>query len=233
MKIFFVICCLIFGSISYANFSSGLGYIRPSDYRVNNYISPLPFGLSVVPMIGYRGERLTVLGPNVSYSFVKGKISAGLRVRAVGDRYESAGIARRDTAINGGAFLRLLFLTINYGRDLTSRYNGDLLSARLAWRFKLPASFLFNPAIVREFVSKKFVNYYYGVESYEATTYSAYQGQSAQNTIVNGNLIYMIDQSNSLAFNYSHKFFDREIYTSPTVDKRNYGTTSFFWNYKF
>ena len=233
MKYAIVLWSLIFIFPAQAGFIGGIGYIRPDEYRFDNDINSLPFGWSIVPMIAYRGERLNVLGPNVSYLFVKRILSFGLRVNATGDRYKSEGVRKRDTAINGGAFVKLFFLTVNFGRDLSSKYNGHTASASIGWRFKLLENILFNPSVTQRFLSEKYVNYYYGVESSESGRFPVYQTTKAENIIVKLGLTYLLNENNSVATNYSYKFFDRVIYNSPTVSKKSYGTLSLFWNYKF
>ncbi len=233
MKKFFFGLLLISSFNIAAGFTVGLGYIKPQEYRVGNNINPLPFGLSIVPMFAYRGERLSILGPTVSYSLLKGPIGFGLRLNPTGDRYESDGIETRDTAINGGVFLRLLFLTLNYGRDLSSTYNSYTASATLSWRFKILENLFFSPGVTQRLLSRKYVNYYYGIRSTEAGRFSPYQTGDAQNTTLRLGLDYSLNKNNSISSNYSHRFFDPKIYRSPTVGKKSHGTISIFWNYTF
>ena len=216
-----------------ARFVGGIGYIQPGQYRVDNEINPLPLGISVVPMIFYRGERLSVLGPNVSYSLLKGPINFALRVGATGDRYKTESLKQRDAAINAGFSLRLLFLTLNYGSDISNVFDGNTMSVSIGWRFTLTESLFFIPSIKKEFQNSSYVNYYYGVSRDEAGRFSAYKVNNAVNDIYGVGFTYILDPLQSLSLNYSYKVFDQVIFDSPTINEDSYGRFSLFWNYKF
>jgi len=216
-----------------ARFVGGIGYIQPGEYRVDNEINPLPLGISVVPMIFYRGERLSVLGPNLSYSLIKGPINFALSVGATGDRYKTESLEQRDAAINAGFSLRLLFLTLNYASDVSNVFDGNTMSAGIGWRFQLTQSLFFTPSIKKEFLNSSYVNYYYGVSTDEAGRFTSYRVNSAVNDIYAIGLTYILNPIQSFSLNYSYKVFDQVIFDSPTINEKSYGRLSFFWNYKF
>ena len=212
-------------------FISGLGYIKPGEFRVDNEINPLPLGLSFVPMIAYRGERLSVFGPNINYALIKGAISLGLRLNTSGDPFKSHEINQSGTAINGGVSLRLLFLTLNYESDISNVYDGNLMKASIGWRFPLFDNLMFTPNFGKEFLNHSYVNHYFGVEKSEVGYFSFYETNSAVNDHYGFGLIFKLTEMNSLSLNYSFKKLDKVIYDSPTVSKKEYDTFSVFWSY--
>jgi len=235
MKTILLIIILSLSFSVQANFIGGIGYIQPGQYRVDNEINPLPLGTSIVPMIFYRGERLTVLGPNVSYALLKGMFSVSVNLTATGDRYETESIEMRDTAINGGVSLRIMFLTLNYGSDISNVYQGNTANINIGWRFKISENLFFSPSVGKEFLNQGFVNFYYGVSDKEASLgrFTSYKVGNAVNDNYRAGITYVLNERNSFVVNYSYKVFDNVIFDSPTINERAYGTTSLFWNYKF
>ncbi len=218
---------------AHANYIGGLGYIDREDYRVENEINPSPLGTNFLPMLAYRGERLSVFGPKINYALIKGAFGLGLTLSPSGDRYKARDLDQRDGAINAGVSLRLLFLSLSYSADITHVHKGQTAKASLGWRFALSKQLLFAPRISKEFLSKSFVNYYYGIAADEVGEFSFYEAQGAVNNVYGAALTYISNPKHSFTLNYSKKHFDRVIYESPTIDKKSYATTSFFWNYNF
>jgi MipA family protein len=209
----------------------GLGYIQPGEYRVDNEINPLPLGMSFVPLIAYRGERLSVLGPNINYTLLKGPISLGVRLNAAGDRYKSHDLEERDSAINAGVVLRLFFLTLSHAADVSGVYNGEVDQLTVGWRFVLSDSFSLMPRIGKEFLSHEYINYYYGVRADESAYYPTYQTNNAVNDIYSARLIYKMSEDHSFSLSFKHRVFDKVIYDSPTINKKYFSRWSMFWSY--
>ena len=232
LKIFLFLSFLLsFSAFAKSNFFSGLSYMQISDYRVDNEINPLPLGSNIIPILGYRGKHLQVLGPNIIYTFLNGPISLGLRVNATGDRYKARNLKQRNTAINGGVSVRLLFLIMNYGVDLFNVYKGNTYDIGLGWRFKLSEDFFFLPKVSKNFLNSGYVNYYYGISTGEADSFSPYQAQSAINDEYSVGGIYKFSERSSFVLNYAHTIFDQVIANSPTVSERSFDRWSFFWSY--
>ena len=203
---------------------------------MNNDVSPLPLGWNIVPMIGYFGERLQVVGPNIQYSIIKGPVlNAFTYVSALGDRYQSGNIGLRDTSLNFGLGLRLFFLTVKYGHDITGRYRGNTWEVSAAWRFELTDRISITPSYKRLYLDSRYVNFYFGISEAETTIspYSFYQGDEAVNQIFGLNTVYKLTESQSLALSGNYTVMDSEIYSSPTVSTKGYFTGSFFWNISF
>lgn len=214
-------------------FFTGLGYIQPQNYRKDNEVNPLPFGLSVFPIIAYQSRSLRVYGPFVSYALLSGPIGFNINVRVAGDNYEAHNLEPRKTGVNAGASLRLLYLTLGYGSDVSGRYRGNMLSVSLGNRFVFGNGKLaLIPRVARQFVNKSFTNYYYGVSEDEVGEFSEYSLNEAANTIYALNANYNLNEREFLTLNSSYKIFDPVIADSPTVALSQYTTWSIFYNYK-
>jgi len=212
-------------------FTTGLGYLYPEKYRRDNEINPLPFGLSVVPMIAYRGERFSLLGPRMSYRLVKGVVGLNLNVNIAGDRYKANILDQRDTAIHGGFSLLLPFISLRYEQDLSSTHNGNLVRAQLRLPLPLSQNFFLRTSFGVEFVGEEFSDYYYRVDYHEVGLFSYYNPGKERNLLFNLNATYTLTPSTALSLNWSHKRFGREIANSPTIRLKNFNTIGLFWNY--
>lgn len=213
-------------------FITGIGYIAPQEYRKDNEINPLPFGLSVVPMIAYRSKKLRVSGPNASYALKNGSIGLRLNLNMTGDRYEAYELDRRGTAVNGGVSLRLMNIILKYSSDISRVYNGNVFGISLVHRFSLGANLSLAPRITKEYLGKAFTRYYFGVEASETGQFPEYAPKEAVNDIYGMVLNYKLSLNSSLASSYSYKVFDNEIYKSPTISRSSYSTWAFFYNYE-
>ena len=229
-RLLILIALFSFEALAEGKFITGIGYIAPGRYRVDNEISPLPLGLSIFPMIAYRGERLRVLGPNISYDLIKGAFSLSAQLNAMGDRYQSHDLEKRDTAINTGLTARLLFLTISHGVDISRTYNGRVSNIGLGWPFQVTDTIRITPQISKEYLSADYVNYYFGIKEGESDYFKTYSARSAGNDIYALGFSYALSEDSSLALNYTYKKFDVVISDSPTISDSSYGTWSIFWN---
>lgn len=215
-----------------AEFTTGLGYLTQQNHRVDNEISPFPFGLNFVPMLAYQSRKWRIYGPNVSYSLLNGFFGAALHFSATGDRYQAYDVATRETAVNVGASVRILYLTLKHEIDFFHTYNGNITSLILAKPFKLSEKIVLIPGLTKKFLSKGYVNYYYGIRSDETSYFSSYKVENAVNNEWAAMLKYSMDEINSFMLSYKHIIFDRVIYDSPTVRLREYDRWGLFWNHK-
>lgn len=215
-----------------ARFITGLGYIKPEEYRTDNEENPLPFGMSVIPMIAYRGERLSVLGPRVSYALKRGAIALNINANVAGDNYKAYEVKARETAWHAGLSMRLYFLMLRFGTDVSGTHNGSISSVGVGHRFRISERLILMPSIRREFLSSTFVKYYYSVSAEEVGEFSQYDIDSnAADNVYSMSVTYVLNESNSIMINYRHRQFDKVIYDSPTIALENFDTWSVFWNY--
>lgn len=223
---------LLLPLFSYAQLSTGLGYIGLEDYRVNNEVNPLPLGISVIPAISYRSGNLNIRGPNITYNFLQGPIGFSYHLEIVGERYESQEVKLRNSAGNTGFSLRLLYLTLKHTSDFTGVYRGNITNAFLAHRFQLFDRLMFIPRIGYRYTNKSYNNYYFGVRANEVGTYSFYELENARSENAGATLIF-IGSDYSLSLSYSHTNQDQVIYDSPTVALNSYKVWSLFYNFNF
>lgn len=222
---------MFFSQYCFAKFSAGIGYIEVPEYRKDNAVSPLPFGWNTIPVISYRGESLSVFGPNIKFHLLKGPIAFDLSLKASGDRYESRDIRLRDTTVDAGFSFRLYFLNFGYHKDIARTYKDENASVGLGWRFQVSDNFLFIPSLTREFYSKEFINFYYGVQNSESSYYSAYQVDDiGTKDVLHLSFIYIIEQSGSIAFNLTQNQLGDRFTSSPTNAKDQFLVWSIFWS---
>ncbi|MEC9282235.1 MAG: MipA/OmpV family protein [Bdellovibrionota bacterium] len=222
---------LLLSSVAFAKFSAGIGYIDVPEYRKDNAVSPLPFGWNTIPLISYRGESLSIYGPNIKYHLFKGPIAFDLSLKASGDRYQSRDISLRDTSIDAGFSLRLYFLNVDYHRDVARTYKGENASIGLGWRFQISENFLFIPSVKKEFYSKEFINFYYGVKNSESIYYDSYEVYGyGSKEIIHGSLVYLLGKAERLAFNLTQNYLGDSFTDSPTNDKSQFLVWSLFWS---
>ena len=148
-----------------------------------------------IPVLGYRGERLRVLGPFVSYDVLQAEASR-LSLRAAprfqgfdesdSDFFE--GMKDRDSSLDAG-------LGFNYDRedwkfeaaamwDTLGKSDGYELSTRLGRVFRNGPVFL-EPSLAFSYLDDNNVDYYYGVRDSEQTDARvAYKGDSTVNTTI-------------------------------------------------
>lgn len=231
MKTFLITLLFSSNLLAASNFFTGLSYIQVSNYRVDNEISPLPLGSSILPIISYRGEKLQVLGPNITYSLLKGPVSFALRLNAAGDRYKARNLEQRNSTLNGGFSARLLFLSLSYGTDLLHVYNGNIAEVNLAWRFKLSETLFIIPRVGKTFLSTGFANYYYGIDADEVDSFSEYETNSAVNDQIGITASYKLSEKTSFLLNFTYTVFDRVISNSPTISEPGFSRSSLFWTY--
>lgn len=213
------------------NFITGLGYLYPEKYRRDNEINPLPFGLSVFPMIAYRGDRFSLFGPRATFRVIKGLVGLNLNVNIGGDNYKANILNQRDTAIHAGASLIIPFFSIRYEQDVSSTHNSNVL--RLTLRAPIPISkdLFIRTSLSQEFTTEKFNRYYYGVTQSEVGLFELYTPGRETSIIINMNASYKLSKSNSLNLNWTHTRFGKEIANSPTIRLKNWNTFGLFWNY--
>ncbi|MBD64644.1 MAG: hypothetical protein CME62_05530 [Halobacteriovoraceae bacterium] len=225
---------IFFNSVAYAKWITGVGYFDPGEYRVENEISPMPLGWNIVPMIGYVSPKMRVIGPRISYHIVGNKaVELRADINAIGDRYESHEVEMRDTAIDGGMSLRLMFLTFGYSADISNVYYGNNYSWGLSWRFILADNFFIIPSFTQKYFSSEYTNFYFGVKESEEGYFNAYEVDASKISTLRLTTTLKLNEKDSIAFTVSQREFEDEVYDSPTVAKKRYLSSSLFWNYSF
>lgn len=184
----------------------------------------------LLPIIGYRGENLQVLGPFVTYTLYRRdalSFDARLSPRFAG--YDDSdgdifrGMDERKETIDVG-----LGMTWEQNRwkfelaglyDALDRSNGYEWSASLGKSFRA-GRFSIEPAVGIAYQDRRLVDYYYGVENDEAATFRpAYRGDSAVNTTLGIDFSTMAFFGGMTRIGIENTWYDSEISDSPLTDE--------------
>lgn len=145
-----------------------------------------------IPIIGYQSKNLRVYGPFVDYTFARYHnvaFSALISPRFAGyDESDSkvfAGMDDRDMSLDLGVGMRFNVDKLNFHVkalvDTLGKSEGYELEARMSrrWRF---GPLVVEPSVAINYRDENYVDYYYGVESHEATSTRAYyEGEDSIN----------------------------------------------------
>jgi outer membrane protein len=219
----------------------GVGVIsRSSPYRDYNG------GVTqVIPAITYTGERLQVLGPNISYGLVgTGKLrlaAAGKYRPGVYDEDDSdylEGMGDRDSTFTAGLALQAELpqgfdLALSYEHDVLDRVGGGEARVAIDKSFQL-GTFRFSPELGVNWLAQDLADYDFGVPQDKATAdRPAYRVNSTFTVDVGVGVLYEITTEWLVVMSVAVEFFDDEITDSPIVDE-DYVIKGFFAvNYVF
>jgi outer membrane protein len=146
-----------------------------------------------LPILGYRGEKLNVFGPFVSYEILSpGDFSFSARAQP-----RFAGFDESDSDFFEGMEERKISMDVGLGlnyeqdnwkfelaglHDALDRSNGMELSASLGKVIRFGSVFV-EPEAGLSFLDSRHVDYYYGVDQAEATNFRPeYEGDNALNS---------------------------------------------------
>lgn len=204
----------------------GLGISREIYKGYDRRVIPLP-------IIGYRGEKLNVYGPFVSYDATQmGAVDVSLQVapRFQGfDENDSdvfEGMEDRKFSMDAGIALSYdkhnWKTNVSAMFDVLGRSNGYELSMGVGRVFRFGPVFV-EPSVSIDYLDDKHVDYYYGVRMNEATGSRAYfQGDHAVNYAVGLSVSTPIFFGGFTQLAFDHTWFDSSITDSPIVeDERN------------
>ena len=147
----------------------------------------------LLPVLGYRGEKLRIFGPFVNYEAYR-EGAFGFDV-ILSPRFN--GFSPSDSGIFAGMQERKLSLDLGLGvnwqrdnwkiqlstrHDVLDRNNGREVRASLSRAYRFGWIFV-EPSVGISFLDKRHVDYYYGVAESEAASFRpAYRGESALNS---------------------------------------------------
>jgi outer membrane protein len=182
-----------------------------------------------LPVLGYRGERLRIFGPFVSYDVVQTEYSrvnfrASPRFQGFDDSDSDffEGMRDRDSSIDAG-------VGFNYKKedwkfelaamfDTLDKSGGYELSTRLGRVFRNGPLF-FEPTLAFSYLDDNNVDYYYGVRKSEQTDFrEAYKGDSTVNTSVGFSVATPIFFGGFTRFSIEHTWNGSNINDSPLVN---------------
>ena len=182
-----------------------------------------------LPILGYRGEKLNVFGPFISYEI----LSAGDFSFLAKAKPRFGGFDESDSDVFEGMeereFTMEIGLGLNYERDnwkfefaglhdALDRSNGTELSASLGKVIRLGSVFV-EPEADLSFLDSKHVDYYYGVDQAEATNFRPeYEGDNALNFSLGVSLTTPVFFDGLTRISLKNTWFDSEITDSPLID---------------
>lgn len=182
-----------------------------------------------LPILGYRGDRLSVLGPFVSYDVLQQegvKLAVQVSPRFQGfDRSDSEifiGMDERYFSFDAGLGLKYEKDDWNLGLssmfDVLNKSDGYELKASLGRAFQSGPIF-YEPSISVSYLDANHINYYYGVGDHEATSSRpAYQTDSAVNTTIGFSIATPIFFEGFTRLSIDYTWHDANIADSPLVD---------------
>ncbi len=182
-----------------------------------------------LPVLGYRGENLTVFGPFVSWEVAEfGEIELDLVLSPRFDGFDEsdsdifAGMEERELSMDYG-------FSLGYERndwkiemaslhDALDRSDGRELTLGLARVFRKGAVFI-EPEIGLSYLDSRHVDYYFGVSEAEAATFRpAYDGDAALNTTLGVTLVTPAFLGGLTRIGIENTWFDSSIADSPLTD---------------
>lgn len=184
----------------------------------------------LLPIIGYRGEKLQVFGPFVSYEFhTDGDLSLEAKLSPRFDGYEDSdsdavrGMDEREASLDiglGATFRRAAWkLELAALHDMLDRSDGYELSAAVGQTYRAGA-ILVEPAFGLSYLDSNHVDYYYGVENDEVTaSRPAFTGDGALNTRLSLGFVAPSFLGGLARVSIEHTWFDSAISDSPIVDE--------------
>jgi outer membrane protein len=208
------------------SFSYGVGVnVNQEIYKgYNTRIMPLP-------LIGYKGKKLSIFGPFVSYKladFNQFTFSAKLSPRFQGfDESDSVifkGMEKRKSSLDAGIDLNYeendwkIGLTSMF--DTLGRSKGYEIKSSFGRVFRYGPIF-FEPSVSFSYLDKKHVDYYYGVSISEINQDRiAYNGDSALNKNLGLSISTPVLFGGFTRLSIEHTWYDETITSSPLVEKK-------------
>lgn len=186
--------------------------------------------VTALPILGYRGERLRVFGPFVSWTAAElGRVEVDLRLSPRFDGFDESdsdifeGMEEREISLDAGfglAYERNDWkIELASLHDVLDRSDGRELSLGLARGYRA-GPLLVEPGIGLSYLDSRHVDYYYGVSDTEATSFRpAYDGDSALNTTLGLTLATPALLGGPTRIVIENTWFDSAISDSPLTDE--------------
>ncbi|MDJ0778192.1 MAG: MipA/OmpV family protein [Gammaproteobacteria bacterium] len=186
--------------------------------------------VTALPILGYRGKRLSVFGPFVSWKAAKlGEFELDLRLSPRFDGFDESdsdifeGMEEREISLDAGIGLGYQRndwkIELSSLHDVLDRSDGRELSLGLA-RVYRAGPLLVEPGIGLSYLDSRHVDYYYGVTDTEATSFRpAYDGDSALNTTLGITLATPAFLGGLTRVVIENTWFDSAISDSPLTDE--------------
>lgn len=206
----------------------------------------------VLPMLTYESKHLKLSGPNLDIKLPGVQLSEsqhlnfGLTYKFFGGGigYEASdspalvGMEERKAGRWAGAKMEwkndLADVNLEWLTDAASASKGQRVNLSVGQKWMLGRSWMLAPSIGAEWVDNKYVDYYYGVRSNEATAgRAAYLGTATVNTEISLMTMYRLDKQQSLILTVGVKSLGKEIKDSPIVDRSTENRVMLGYTYRF
>jgi outer membrane protein len=202
----------------------GIGYVIAPD----PYAGDVATTDKAIPLIGYVGERLTWLGPYLSYELVEtGRMNLdvvlAVRFEGIEEDVSSGpltGVQAREPALEAGVDAGYGPLLASLRADASGQHNGYEVSLSLGedwypaarWRLEGRAGIAWQDA--------KLTSHFYGVDATEAGPgLAAYEPDAALNVETSLGLSRQVGNRWRVFTSVTYEAFDGEIGRSPIVDQ--------------
>lgn len=196
--------------------------------------------VTLLPVLGYRGEKLTIFGPFVRYAMLQsGNVEFSIQAKPRFEGYDDSdsdifeGMDERKSSIDLGFGVEYARddwkLELSSLHDVLGRSNGSELSAGLSKVFR-SGSFFIEPGIGLSYLDSRYVDYYYGVKNSEVTSFRPrYEGDDAVNKNLGITVTTPAFFDGLARFGFKHTWYDPDISDSPLTDEDT--SLSFFFAY--
>mgnify|MGYP001551120900 CR=1 FL=1 len=194
----------------------------------------------LLPVLGYRGEKLTVFGPFVRYEVLKsGAVEFSIQASPRFDGFDESdsdtfeGMDERKFSMDLGFGFEYarddLKFELSSLHDVLGRSNGTELSAGISKVFRSGSLFI-EPGIGFSYLDSRHVDYYYGVSASEVTSFRpGFEGDDAVNTNITFAVTTPALFNGLTRFGFEHTWYDPDISDSPLTDEDT--SLSFFFAY--
>jgi outer membrane protein len=218
-----------------------MGYLYGLGIGINQEIyKGYNYRVIPIPILGYRGEKFSVLGPFISYNAIQFSdlvitLQAAPRFQGFNesDSYIFENMADRKLSMDAG--IGFIYKKNNWKIDVSSmfdvldRSNGFEAKTNLSKVFRTGPIF-FEPSVSISYLDDNNVNYYYGVNENEVNnnTYQ-YQGRAAVNTTIGFSVATPILLGGFTRLTLDYTWYDSSITNSPLVkDNTNFSARFLF-----
>ena len=189
-----------------------------------------------LPLVGYRGEKLSVFGPFVSYELAKANdfsLSAKISPRFAGFDEDDSDVfigMKRKSSLDAGIGLQYKVdnwtLDTEALTDVLGNSNGQELKLKFSYGLRF-GPLQVSPEVGVSYSSSKLVNYYYGVRETEVTAERpAYRADAAVNYHTGIALSTPVLFGGMTRLGVQYHWYDNSIANSPLTD-RDSGLSAF------
>lgn len=199
----------------------------------------------VFPNIFYDSKNFRIAGDTLDVKLAtQDQWAFALRVRySLLDSYRpgDAPILNGMSERNGGGWLGgaatrktdFAKITVEALGDVSGNSKGLQAAVKFDRDFR-NGSFILTPRAAIQYVDKKYVDYYFGVTSSEATSYRpAYEGASTVNLQLGLRTSYLLDKKQTISLDVSATALGNGITDSPLVDNKTTSSVAVGYLYRF